>query len=615
MKQILKLTNPFQLKKWDTTTLNKLTTTEILEKLNYIRKQQSGFYQQLPLYLRVNNKIQKIITKFLQSDELGAVNLQLNLVSFKKIWEISGRWPQNSIKKEMFTLIDNNKQEKCLVPTCEEDITYLMKNYIKSYRDLPFVVYQINSKFRDELRPKNGVLRSKEFLMMDAYSFTKDSHDSRIIYDRVNHIYAKIFESLKIPFVKVWANNGNMGGDISQEYHLINPLGEDILFKCSNNLCGNITTSELTESLPAAPTFKSSAIESDSTQEHKDICNFDNARVRYLLTKDNSKLICLYYPGDKMVNWTLVQKQLDKIDPNIQTILELDHTVKAYTSDEIFGKFENDLKRNLAEIIQIVDLRCQLSSNLELHEDIKKISNFKTVPMKKTNPVSIVNATDGEICPKCQIGELKSMNSIEIGHTFILGEKYSKPFKLNYVNEQNDNKSLVQMGCYGIGISRLIGAMADFKMDSMGLNWPLPMAPYILSICQSTKIMKLTDDKDTTFSSIQEQLDSISFLQDEIYHFSDSNINLNVGSQIQISHALGIPIVVILHDKIWPKVEVEVRDNNINIETLLSLLKHISLKDKKFQFTVSNRVKKVTKIVIPNQNLGEVITTIYHNMS
>lgn len=605
MVKALKLINPFQLKKWDTTRLNKLTTIELLESLNYLKKQQSGFYQFLPFYLRINYKIQKTINSFLQDEEIGAINLQLNLLSSKKLWEISGRWPKGT-RNEMFKLVDNNKQEKCLVPTCEEDITSLMKNYINSYKDLPFMVYQINNKFRDELRPRNGILRSKEFLMMDGYSFTRNLNENLLLFNKINNVYTKIFNYLQIPFVNVWASNGSMGGEISQEFHLVNSLGEDILFNCSNISCNNFTTLDLTESIPPMPQIQ-------NIKKNGEAEILKKTNVRYLLTKNNANLICLYYPNGKILNWVLIKKHLQKIDPNLKLELDSNLNFKIYTVEQIINKLnvENYSIFSYSKIIKLIDIRCDdtLSDSSIILK--KVLSNKSLIQLKK---VSIVNASEGDICNKCQKGQLKPMNSIEIGHTFVLGDKYSKPFKLVYVNEQNNKDNLVQMGCYGIGISRIIGAMADLKRDSMGLNWPLPMAPYLMSICYTNKNKSIDQEsKNNKVDIVKNELHSLHFLQDEIFH--NSNSNLNIGSKIQSSHALGIPIVLVVNDKTWPQIEIEIRNSNFDKDALFSNLKNISLENVNFKYEVISNMGKITKFIIPKTYLNQFIETVYQNMS
>ena len=515
---MLKLINPFQIKHFNKTLLKQLSTPDLLEHLNYVKKTQSGLFQYLPLGKRTIDKLNRLIHSKLQN-ELGAVYLELSSLSSKKLWDKTGRW--NKQGKELFKLKDNKGSDFCLIATCEEDITNLMENYIKSYKDMPFVVYQLNKKYRDEKRPRGGLLRGREFLMMDAYSFAATVKESREIFNKTNKVYDSIFKALKVPYTKAWADNGGMGGDVSMEFHFVDKSGEDTLFECSN--CHNTTTQEKTESFPLV-----------EGQESGDV------DVNYALSKDHHTLICYYFPKGRRLNWNLALKAIDH---------DVDSNLTLLSNNRILDIFERDNKDLMfAKFIRVMD--CRINSK----------SKFPDFPFKfylknnfgQIDGISIVDAVDKERCVECNYGTLKAFQSIEIGHTFVLGTKYSKPMNLKFMDKNNNKiNNYVEMGCYGIGVSRIVGSLAQMLRDERGLNWPVTIAPYLVSVCA------VESNGSSLTSKITEKLSLSPILKNDIYHSFGSDMTL--GTQINISHSLGIPLAVIVGPKSWPRIEIEVR--------------------------------------------------------
>lgn len=513
-----RLLNPFQIKHINKTVLKQLSTPDLLEHLHFVKKTQSGLFQYLPLGKRTIDRLNDLIHSKLQN-ELGAIQLELGTLSSKKLWDKTERWTKQG--NELFKLKDNKGNDFCLVATCEEDITDLMGNYIKSYKDMPFVVYQLNKKYRDEKRPRSGLLRGREFLMMDAYSFATTPKDSREIFDRTNDAYDSIFKALKVPYTKAWADNGDMGGDVSREFHFVDKNGEDTLFECSN--CHNTTTQEKTESFPLI-----------EGQE------FDDIDVRYALSNDHNSLICYYYPKNRQLNWNLALKVMDH---------DVDSNLKLLPNNKILDIFKNENHDLMfAKFIRVMDCRINTRSNFPEFP----FKNYLKNNFGQIDGISIVNAIDKERCVECNDGILKSSRSIEIGHTFMLGTKYSKPMDLKFMDKENNiTDNYVEMGCYGIGVTRIVGSLAEMLRDEKGLNWPVAIAPYLVSVCG------IENNNSSLTSQIIERLSLSPRLKDNIYHFFDSNSSL--GAQVNISHALGIPLSVIVGPKSWPRIEIEVR--------------------------------------------------------
>lgn len=568
-----KLLNPFQLKHFNKSVLKQLSTPDLLEKLNYVKKTQSGLFHYLPLSVRIIDKLSAVIHSKLQN-ELGAIHLELGSLSSKKLWDTTNRWQKQG--NELFKLKDGKGNDFCLVATCEEDITNLMGNYINSYKDMPFIVYQLNKKYRDEKRPRGGLLRGREFLMMDAYSFATTEKESADIFTRTNKVYDSIFQTLKVPYVKAWADNGDMGGDLSKEFHFVDKSGEDTLFECSN--CHNTTTQEKTESLP-------------QQEGHE----FGNVEVKYGLSKDHNTLICYYFPEGRQLNLNLAMKVMDHdIDPNFKFLSNSKIL-------DIFQKANEDIM--FANIIRVMD--CRINSR----------SNFPDFPFKtylknnfgQIDGVSIVDAVAGEKCVECGEGTLTSSKSIEVGHTFMLGTKYSKPMDLKFMDKDNKTTdNYVQMGCYGIGVTRIIGSLAEMLRDPRGLNWPVAIAPYLVSICGAEDNASLT-------SQIREKLNQSPSLKDNIYQSFEGNMSL--GTRINVSHALGIPIAVIVGPKSWPNVEIEVRRKPTTLEDPPWKQIHKQKgKDYDWKVIEPSNAQQLEKHIVSQQYAQTVIELLLHDM-
>lgn len=440
-------------------------------------------------------------------NESGAHEVSLSSLSQRSLWETTGRWSNT----ELFKLKDAKKKDYCLVPTCEEEITWLMKHYLTSHKDLPTIAYQITRKYRDELRPRGGLLRGREFLMKDAYSFHLNSDDAVSTFENMNATYDKIFSDIGVPFVSAVADSGDIGGDLSKEYHFIHESGEDTLYQCSS--CKAVSNVEKCGSYPQ-----------ESNQYLGDVS------VKYALNQDNDTLVCLYYPANRQFSWNLALEALDN---------DIEPKTKEMTNEAVLSKFTEDYDPIFNGITRVMDVR------------LNSRSNFPDFPLKsylknnfaQLNDYSIVDAEEGEICASCEEGELESAKSIEVGHTFYLGKKYSQA--MNATVRQQDNSDVVmEMGCYGIGVSRLVGAIAQVTRDEKGLKWPSSVSPYKVSLCANEKSLEQLEEVRTHL---------------QLEPFTQFDAKATIGARIQQSHSLGIPIAIIVGPKSWPNVEMEVR--------------------------------------------------------
>ncbi|CCH41425.1 Prolyl-tRNA synthetase [Wickerhamomyces ciferrii] len=504
-----------------------ISTHQLLQDLGYINQPSTGLIHWLPLGLKVLHKVEGIIRK--RMDEVGGEEFSLSSLSGKELWEKTGRWNNT----ELFKLkigsgnddFDKTRENFCLTPTHEEEITNILKNSQINYKNLPILTYQISRKYRYEKRPRGGLLRGREFLMKDAYSFDKSAEEAMEMYENLNNTYLKIFKDLKIPFLSANADSGDIGGSLSKEWHYIHESGEDVLHKCSE--CERVSNSELTISYP-----------NEDTPPAKE------ADVRYMLNENKDTLICAYFPKDRKFMPNFIKDEIDDLDLSTLNL----------SFEEIYKQFKGEEEEDedilvLKKFIRIMDPRINHQTNLP---DFP-ISKFQKNNFSTLTDLSIVESKTGEICGDCESGFLESMNAIEVGHTFYLGTRYSNPLNAKFTNQDN-KQQLFEMGCYGIGISRIVAAIATVTRDSEGLIWPSSISPYDVSLIEAPK-------------STRENIDEVvSILKNDDISISFDKRSLNkvgFGSKMINSRMLGFPLIIIIGSK-FPIVEIEIRGKRWN---------------------------------------------------
>lgn len=486
--------------------LKKLTTPELLIKLGFISQPNAGLTHWLPLGKEVLDNVSEIVHK--HHKESGCVEVSLSSISHSSLWDKTNRWNNN----ELFKIGDY-----CLAATAEEEITNLTNQYINSYKKLPFIVYQLTRKYRNEKRSRGGLLRGREFIMKDAYSFDSNKENALESFNKMNEIYSKIFTDLKLPFVKANADSGDIGGDLSYEWHIISEVGEDKIVKCNEcNSCGNV---ERVHSLKS----KNYVDESD---------------VSYYLNKDK-ELICIYYPKGRKLSLKFVKEEdLVEIDEKFG---EGEKVLRIF--DEI--NKEND---NLMTIYRLCDINVGPGTKMP---DLP-------VPFSKNHMITfqdldLTEAQEGDICSNCKSGKLTEMKGVEVGHTFYLGEKYSKPLDATFI-DNDDKKKYFEMGCYGIGISRIVGVIAEILRDEQGLRWPSIISPIQVSLIQS----KQFEEEE---GNLEKELINkfISNLKSKNVRFEiDDSQDIGFGKKLNKSKMIGIPLQIII-GKLLPLIEIEVR--------------------------------------------------------
>ncbi|KAI8642692.1 hypothetical protein BD408DRAFT_416067 [Parasitella parasitica] len=496
---------------------------QMLLKAGFVRQSGAGIYSLLPLGLRTVEKIERIIDAEMQA--IGSEKLSLPMLLNPDAWKKTGRW--DGSKGEFFRLQDRKESDLLLAPTHEEEITQLVAAQLQSLKQLPIRLYQIGRKYRDELRPRAGLLRGREFIMKDLYSFDATQQDAFVTYEQVAQAYRNIFEKMGVPFVIAEADSGNIGGSKSHEYHLISPVGEDTLLTCAG--CGYTANEELAVgSLHQLYTDHHTAL-IDSVQ----LRNADTTVVSYTATNVAEDgvvegLAAIFTPPQRDANILKVQTQLSKYLKRQKQMSE-----RATIDMEVVPKAKAEaidlaaIRHLHAFIDDALELNLQASEQLTIHPQ----DHFRI-------------AKEGDHCALCtgKSSKLSSVKAIECGHTFYLGTKYSSVLDCGF-REGGKKGDVVpaEMGCYGIGITRLLAAVAEARYDAKGIAWPKRLAPYSLCIVP-------TDDRKQEFKDIANQIyDSLGGLLDGDVVIDDRR--LGFGAKMKDAELVGYPYTVIVGPK------------------------------------------------------------------
>ena len=452
---------------------------QLMLRAGMIRRLASGLYTWLPLGLRVLRKVENIVRE--EMDRAGAQELLMPAIQPAELWQESGRWEQYG--PELLRLTDRHNREFCFGPTHEEVITDLVRREIQSYKQLPANFYQIQTKFRDEVRPRFGVMRAREFLMKDAYSFHLDSDSLQETYDLMYQTYCRIFRRLGLDFRAVMADTGSIGGRASHEFHVLASSGEDaIAFSDSSDYAANV---ELAEAVPpqtprSAPGQPMQIVDTPgqcTIEEVSRHLGVDPSRiVKTLLVKgEESDLVALVVRGDHELNEVKAEKL-----PQVKTPITFadEAEIRAVT-----GAGPGSIGPVGLTIPVIADhSAAQLSDFVcGANRDGKHLTGVnwgRDLPEPQT--ADLRNVVEGDPSPDGK-GRLVIKRGIEVGHIFQLGNKYSAAMKATALDESGRQKVL-EMGCYGIGVSRVVAAAIEQNHDERGIVWPSAIAPFQVAL-------------------------------------------------------------------------------------------------------------------------------------
>ncbi len=449
----------------------------LLVKSGMFKKVGNGIYMKLPLGKRVVEKVKNIVRK--NMNEAGASEVTMPMLLPVEVFKKSGRYA--AFGPSIFKLNDRYNRPYVLGPTHEEFFVLASMMKSKSYKDFPYTLYQIGNKYRDEVRPRLGLIRTREFTMKDAYSFDINQEESDKSYKKQYNAYHKICKELGLNYVVVRADTGVMGGLLSEEFQAVTDVGEDILVLCDKcEYASNIEVSECIEK------------EQQTDEEQKQIEKIytPNAgtieEVSSLLQEKPEKFVkTLIYKIDNKFYACLVQGNREINEVKLSKLLKAQEVELAEANDVVqitnakvgfAGPVKIDIPIIMDESIKYMKNFVVGANETDYHYKNVNISDFKPEYIS-----DIKNVQEGDICPNCKNGHLQFKKGIEVGNTFKLGTKYSESLGLNYSDENNDLKPVV-MGCYGIGIERLIAAVVEQNHDEKGIIWPMNIAPYKVCI-------------------------------------------------------------------------------------------------------------------------------------
>lgn len=447
----------------------------LLVKAGMIKKTSSGIYMYLPLGMKVLENIKKIVRE--EMNNIGSEEVLMPCLINEEVYQKSNRI--NAFGNDMFSLSDRYDKKYVLGPTHEELFTIAALSKVRSFKDLPFSLYQINTKFRDEARPRYGLIRVREFLMKDAYSFDKDLEGLDKVYNDMFNAYKKIFARLGINYRIVKADTGSMGGLLSEEFQAITDIGEDTVVFCescdySSNL--EVCESIIDDSETTEKKLEKDLVETKDAKTIEEVANYLNEAesklVKTLIYKIGDELYAVLVKGDSEVN----ELKLERLfNGKTVELASLDDLKNVNTVVGFVGPIGINIKI-------IMDNEVSRMVNFVVGAN-KKDYHYKNVNIEDFNAdivADIRNVKEGDMCPKCG-KKLKFKKGIEIGNTFKLGTKYSESFNLMYQDKDNTLKPVV-MGCYGIGIGRCLSAIVEQKNDEKGIIWPMSIAPFKVAI-------------------------------------------------------------------------------------------------------------------------------------
>lgn len=446
----------------------------LLVRSGMIKKTGAGIYMYLPLGLKTLDKIKKIVKE--EMDNAGASELLMPSLIPEEYYAACGR--VELLGSSMFKLNDRYQKPYVLGPTHEELFTIAAKSVVKSYKDLPFTIYQQADKFRDEPRPRYGLIRVREFIMKDAYSFDKDEEGLDISYNKMKLAYNNIFNRMNIDYKIVKADTGVMGGSLSEEYQAITEIGEDILVLCDScDYASNIEVSKvICNEVNELEEKELELVETPNKKTIEEVCEFLNVdikdTVKALIMNANDELVVFFIPGNRELNLVKACKLLGVNEINFAN----DELIK--TSNAVFG-YTGPIGLNAKIVIDenILNMKNFIcGANKENYH--YKNANIKD--FKYDLAGDITNILEGDTCPICG-GKIYFKKGIEIGNLFKLGTKYSTSLGLTYLDEFNKSKPVV-MGCYGIGVGRILASVIEQNNDEAGIIFPVNIAPFEVSI-------------------------------------------------------------------------------------------------------------------------------------
>lgn len=532
----------------------------IMVKGGYIKYMANGIYSSYLPLRRIVRKIEQILRE--EMDKIDGQEVQFPVVMPASLWDESGRY--DSIGDELLRFNDRNNAKMVLGMTHEEAAVHLVREYAQSYTKYPFMIYQIQTKFRDEARPRAGLIRVREFTMKDAYSFHTSQEDLEQYYEKCHAAYERIFERVGVPeVVSVKSDSGMMGGNVSHEFMLLTPVGEDSIVLCDS--CDYRANMEAAENISdIARDAESAALEkvyTPNVHTIEDVCNFfgdetkNSCKAVVYQQNVDDKYVVLFIRGDLEVNET---KLVNFLGEQVHAAVI---TEECGLNAGYIGPV--NLKVN-GDAVVLYDKSLEGRNNLscganEAEHHYKGLDMERDVPNAEYHDFAKIQ--EGGICPKCGKKTVKISRGIEVGNIFQLGTKYTKSMNMTYVDANGESKTPI-MGCYGIGVGRLAASVCEAHHDEYGPIWPKAIAPWQVHLCA----VRVDDEEVRAYADkLYEDLQNAGI--EVIY----DDRSVRAGVMFADADLLGIPLRIIVSPKNMKQGVVEVASRDKTLKTQIPL--------------------------------------------
>ena len=457
-----------------------IASHQLMIRAGLIRKLAAGIYTWLPLGLRVLRKVENIVRE--EMDRAGGLEVLMPALQPAELWQETGRWEKYG--PELARMKDRHDRDFCLGPTHEEIITDLARNELKSYKQLPVCYYQIQTKFRDEIRPRFGIMRSREFLMKDAYSFHLDQESLNETYQVMYQAYSHIFNRFGLKFRAVIADSGSIGGAVSHEFHVLADSGEDaIAFSTESEYAANVEKAEaLMPSVErAAPGAALQLVETPNQHSIEEVSQFFSVPQQQCLKTlivrgEDETLVALLLRGDHELNPIKAEK-IAGVKAPLQLAADVEIQAACNCKPGSIGPLDLSMKVVAdRSVVAMADFVCGANQD---GKHFQHVNWERDLALPELADLRMV--VEGDPSPDGQ-GKITIARGIEVGHIFQLGTKYSEAMNAAIINEAGKNQIMI-MGCYGIGISRVVAAAIEQSHDDRGIIWPKDLAPFQVAIC------------------------------------------------------------------------------------------------------------------------------------
>ena len=537
---------------------------KLMVRAGMIRQMATGIYSFLPLGLRVLRKVEQIIRE--EMDQIGGQEVFLPSVQPAELWAESGRW--DFYGKELLRFKDRNDREFCYGPTHEEVITDIVRRDVRSYRQLPITLYQIQTKFRDEVRPRFGIMRGREFTMKDAYSFHTTEECTRETYSNMANAYSRIFERCGLNFKMVEADSGTIGGNFSHEFIVLANSGEDCVGFCDTcNYASNLEKAESKNTIiDVAPSFLEDLkeIATPKKKSIEDIAQFlqvsPKTIIKTVVFETEQGLVAGLVRGDREIN-SIKLKNLVNCEWLIPASEDLIKKTTGLPCGYL-GPVKIKLKIFADKEVPLMTNSIAGANKIDTH--LTGVQFYRDLSVEKVGDIRNINEDDP--CPKCDSGKFKLKRGIEVGHIFILGKKYSESMQALYLDDKGKEKHMI-MGCYGIGVGRTAAAAIEQNHDEKGIIWPTPLAPF------QAIILPVNFSDNTVSSAASNIYETLLKMGMEVL-LDDRPDRL--GAKFKDAELLGIPIQIVIGLKNLGEGKIEIKLRKTGESLLVSYPEEIA---------------------------------------